>query len=120
LCLGTTVILKMQLAPSPDGARKNPAYALATFLPLVWLLVVTLTAGYQKMFSPDPRIGFLSLARNLQEQRPTLEQALATARAAGEPAALEAAEKALRNNQILVFNQYLDAAVAGVFIALVV
>ena len=119
LCLGTTVILKMQLATRSDGSRGKPAYALATFLPLVWLLTVTVTAGIQKIFSADPRIGFLSLARNLQEKLAGLEQGLASAQAAGDAALIASAEKALQNNKVLLFNQYLDAAVAGIFLVLV-
>ncbi len=109
LCLATTVILKMQLR-----RRENPrpAYALVTLLPLVWLLTVTVTAGWQKIFSPDPRIGFLSLAKTLVAKQPALEQALAATPG-------EAAQKALRNNQVLLFNQYLDAVVAGLFLVLV-
>lgn len=109
LCLATTVILKMQLARTD---RPRPAYALVTFLPLLWLLTVTVTAGWQKIFSPDPRIGFLALAKNLEAKRPVLEQALAAT-------PTEAAEKALRSNQVLLFNQYLDAVVAGAFLVLV-
>ncbi|HWD20061.1 MAG TPA: carbon starvation CstA family protein, partial [Verrucomicrobiae bacterium] len=61
LCLATTVILKMQLT-HPAG---KPARALITFLPLLWLLAVTMTAGLQKIFSADPRLGFLAAAQNL-------------------------------------------------------
>jgi carbon starvation protein len=115
LCLATTVILKMHL-----GKGSQPAVALVTFLPLVWLLVVTLTAGAQKIGSSDPRIGFLSLAKTLEQKIPALEQALATARGASAPGAIAAAEKALRDNNVLLFNQYLDATVAAIFLVLVV
>src|SRR4029078_2163815 len=67
LCLATTVILKMQLAPTTttDQAKAprsagRPIFALVTLIPLLWLLSVTMTAGVQKIFHPDPRIGFLS------------------------------------------------------------
>ncbi len=126
LCLATTVILKMQLAKragsdkTPAGAlRAHPALALVTFIPLVWLLAVTITAGVQKIASDDPRVGFLKFARTLEEKTPALEQGLAAARVSGVEATIEAAEKALRNNKGLIFNQYLDTVVAGSFLVLV-
>jgi carbon starvation protein len=58
LTLGTTVLLKM--------GRKR--YLWVPVLPLVWLLAVTITAGWQKIFSSDPRLGFLSAAASLRNQ----------------------------------------------------
>src|SRR2546429_7418137 len=65
LCLATTVILKMTLQSDPGGTRvpRSPAFALVTLVPLVGLLAVTMTAGVQKIFDPDPGIGFLAAAQ---------------------------------------------------------
>lgn len=126
LCLATTVILKMHLRPETQsgGAKsesvpRRPAYALVTLVPLVWLLSVTMTAGLQKIFHPDPRIGFLSQVKSLDSKRPALEQALAAAQKSGEKMAMATAERNLRTNRVTAFNQNLDAVVAGGFIVLV-
>jgi len=96
LCVGTTVIVKMGKA----------RYAFVTIIPLVWLVIVTASAGFAKIFSSDPRLGFLSHARLLEGQI-----------AAGTlPANLSAAGAAQR----LIFNDRLDAAVAGFFLVAVV
>jgi len=52
LALGTTVLIKMG----------KVRYVWATLLPLGWLLAVTMSAGWMKIFSEDPRLGFLSAA----------------------------------------------------------
>ena len=89
-------------------------------IPLVWLVAVTFTAGVEKIFHPDPRIGFLAQAQMLAEKTPGLQNALASANTAGDAAAIDAAQKALRANRTLRFNNLLDAAVAGIFLALVI
>jgi len=125
LCLATTVILKMQLNPPPAGpdnpkpAPGKPIYALVTIIPLVWLMTVTMTAGYQKMFHENPKIGFLSQAKSLNEKLPALQQAVEAAKAVGEAAAIAAAEKAVKTNRILHFNQMLDTVVTGSFLVMV-
>jgi carbon starvation protein len=55
LCLGTTILIKMHRAK----------YVFVTLLPLAFMCVVTFSAGYLKVFSSDPKIGFLSGAESL-------------------------------------------------------
>jgi carbon starvation protein len=119
LCLATTVILKMHLAPNAHSTSGRPAFALVTLVPLLWLLSVTMTAGVQKIYHPDPRIGFLSQARLLNERLPVLQAAVAAARATGDAVAIEAAEQGVKTNRTLRFNNVLDAVVAGIFLVLV-
>ncbi len=90
LCVGTTLIIK-------SGKVRQ---AWVTLLPLAWLLVVTLTASWQKIFSPQRRIGFLTDAAALREEI-----------ASG---AIEA-ERGAR----LLFNAQLNAVVAGIFVVIV-
>ncbi len=127
LCLATTIVLKMQLAPSPslspsDGekvaegrVRGKPVLALVTLVPLVWLLSVTFTAGVQKIWHSDPRIGFNAAADATQKKREMLRGSLADVPADQLPArAREIAELAKQ-----VFNMRLDAFVAISFLTLV-
>jgi carbon starvation protein len=93
LCVATTILVKMHRA----------RYMWITCTPLVWLVIVTFTAGYQKLFSPIPRVGFLARAAQLQ-----------AALDAGQVAAAKVAEQ-----QRLIFNERLDAVVCGVFLVLV-
>jgi carbon starvation protein len=96
LCVGTTVIIKMGKA----------RYAWVTILPLAWLAIVTLTAGYQKIFSADPKLGFLSHVHSLQA-------VLATG-------ALPAGVQTLADARRLILNDYIDAAVAAFFLISVI
>ena len=58
LCLGTTLLIKMHKAK----------YVFVTLIPLGFMCVVTFSAGYLKVFSSDPKLGFLSGARSLLDQ----------------------------------------------------
>jgi carbon starvation protein len=91
LCVGTTLIIK-------SGKGR---YAWVTLLPLVALLLVTLTAGWQKIFAADPRLGFLSHARDIASK---------IAAGAQDPAV----------GARMIFNDRLDAFLAGLFMATVV
>ncbi|MBV9760999.1 MAG: carbon starvation protein A [Acidobacteriaceae bacterium] len=93
LCVGTTVILKTHRA----------RYMWITAAPLAWLVTVTFTAGVEKIFSREPRIGFLAHAA-----------ALDNAIAAGKIAAGKLAQ-----TRTVIFNERLDAAVCAAFLALV-
>ena len=129
LCLATTVILKMQLGGESkvQGSKLKvgrPAFALITLIPLVALLAVTLTAGVQKIFHSDPRIGFLSAARGAKTKieeyklmqvtllRPGFEKDLAER--------FKKLEMELPKNRALFFNNLLDAVVAGIFLSMVI
>src|SRR3989454_36457 len=94
LCVSTTILIKM-------GKGR---FAWVTLAPLAWLVSVTMTASWQKIWHPNPRIGFLAHARLLAEQI-----------AAGQVPAARMVE-----TQRLIFNDRLDAAVTAVFASLVV
>jgi carbon starvation protein len=88
LVVATTILLKM-------GRLK---WIWVTLLPMAWLVTITMTASWQKIFSPNPRIGFLSFANAMTAQI-----------AAGKIPAAKLVE-----TQRLIFNQRLDAVVTAV------
>jgi len=92
LCVGTTIIIKMG----------KVRYAFVTLIPMVWLVIVTGTASLLKIFATDPRVGFLSHARWVQER-------LASG---GLPPGVQDAAGAAR----LIFNDRLNAVVAAFFL----
>lgn len=81
----------------------RPRFALLTLAPFLWLLVVTMTAGWQKILHADPRIGFLAQAAKLE----------------GEIASGAVPAEKLAATQQVIFNAQLDAAVTAVFMLLV-
>ena len=91
LCVGTTILIK--------GGKAR--YAWTTLLPLAWVLIVTLTAGWQKIFAADPRLGFLAHARD------TAAKVAAGTLDPGQGARV-------------IFNDRLDAFLAGLFMSIVV
>jgi carbon starvation protein len=96
LLLCTVVLMKM----------KRERYVWVTLVPTAWLLVTTLTAGWQKIFHPTPAIGFLAQGRRFAE--------------AAANGTLIAPAKSVAEMQRVAFNNYLDAAVCGFFVLLVV
>ncbi len=96
LCVGTTVFIKM-------GKAK---YSYITIMPLIWLTIVTMSAGWEKLFSPEAKLGFLAHAKVIEGQV-----------ASG---ALPAAIKTVADARRMIFNDYLDAAVTIFFMVSVV
>jgi carbon starvation protein len=92
LALGATILIKME--------RKR--YLWVPMLPLAWLLAVTFTAGWMKIFSPDPTVGFIKAADDFQ----------AKIAHGGAPAQLAAWHGQLINCRI-------DAAVTAFFVLMV-
>jgi len=84
---------------------KREAYAVVALAPMAWLYVCTLTAGLEKIFHPDVRIGFLAHAKLYAD-------------ALGKDQLLAPAKNALEMHRI-IFNDYIDASLAALFIALV-
>jgi len=93
LAVATTVLLKM-------GRVK---WIWVTLLPMIWLVTITMTGSYQKIFSANPRIGFLSYAN-----------ALAAQVAAGKISPAKIVE-----TQRVIFNQRLDAGVTAVLAVMI-
>jgi len=81
----------------------RPRFAFLTLAPLVWLLAVTMTAGWQKIFAADRHIGFLAQAEFL----------------AGQIAQGAVSAEKLRETHTLIFNNRLDAGVTALFMFLV-
>ena len=96
LTVCTVVLFKM----------KRERYALVTIVPATWLVACTVTAGLQKVLSPDPKVGFVSHALQYGE-----------ALAAGQ---LVAPAKTIAEMTRIVVNDYIDATLSAVFVLVVV
>ncbi len=90
LCVATAIIVK-------SGRAR---YAWVTAAPLVWLVIVTSAAAWEKLFSPELRIGFLVHADDLKAQ-------IASGSITGD---------AVAQTERLIFNDQLDAALTAFFL----
>jgi carbon starvation protein len=95
LILCTAVLFKM----------KRQRYAAITLTPTIWLIICTLTAGWQKLFHSDPAIGFLAHAAKFS-----------AAVAGGK---VLAPAKTMEEMQRVIFNDYVDAGLTAIFILVV-
>lgn len=89
LCVGTTILIK--------SAKSQ--YSWITGLPLSWLIIVTTSAAWEKLFSADLRVGFLAHAADLTEKLAT--NSLSADLSSKAPS--------------LIFNDYLNASLTSVF-----
>jgi len=95
LLLCTVVMFKM----------KRQRYAWVTIVPAAWLVICTVTAGLEKVFSSNPAVGFLSHAYKF-----------ADAVAAGK---ILAPATSLGQMRQVIFNDYVDATLAALFVLVV-
>ncbi|WNQ13885.1 carbon starvation CstA family protein [Paenibacillus aurantius] len=95
LLLGTTILFKM-------GKK---AYTWVCLVPTVWLLIVTMSAGYQKLFHANPSIGFLAQANKYKD---ALDAGKTLAPA-----------KTAEQMQQIITNNYVDAALCAIFMIVV-
>lgn len=93
LMLATAVLFRM----------KQDRYAWVTMLPTAWLLVCTVSAGWLKLFSPDPKLGFLAHAAKFS--------------AAAAQGTVLAPAKSMDEMRQIIFNDRIDAALCALFLA---
>ncbi len=96
LMLATVVLFKM----------KRQRFAWVTVMPTIWLLMCTLTAGWEKVFDANPKIGFLAAANKYQ--------------AALDKGELLAPAKNIDQMHQIILNNQIDAGMAALFIFLVI
>ncbi len=85
---------------------KRDKYLWIPLLPTVWLVICTLTAGWQKVFSDDVKLSFVAHARKFS--------------GALDAGQILAPAKTLDDMRRIVFNDYVDAALSTIFMLLVV
>lgn len=90
LCVATTILVK-------SGKLR---YVWVTVLPLTWLVIITSSAAWEKLFSPELRIGFIAHANDL------------AAKLASGAVPLDEASKTSK----LIFNDRLDAVLTMAFL----
>lgn len=95
LMLATCVLFRM----------KRQRFAFVTVIPTVWLLICTLSAGFLKLFSADPAVGFLAHAAKFG--------------AAAASGAVLAPAKSMAEMEAIIFNDRVDAGLCVIFLAVV-
>lgn len=95
LTLCTVVLFRM----------KRERYAFVAIIPTTWLYICTMTAGLEKIFHDDPKIGFLAHARKFA--------------AALDKGQLLAPAKTVEEMHRVIFNDYVDASLCAIYIVLV-
>lgn len=95
LTVGTVILVKMGKA----------IYTWITVVPLTWLTVVTMSAGWSKLFSTDPKHGFLSAANQYQS--------------AIDQGQVIGAAKSMAEMKQIVLNNYIDAVLTGIFMLVI-
>ena len=91
LILATCVLFKM----------KQDRFTWITLIPLTWVSVCTLTAAWQKIFNANPRIGFLAHANQYKD---AIAEGIVLAPA-----------KSIEQMQQVIFNDYVNASLAALF-----
>ena len=91
LILGTVILFKM----------KKEKYVWVTIIPTIFLFITSMTAGWQKIFHENPKIGFLSQANRFSD-----------AIARGE---LLAPAKTVAEMQTIIMSNQINAALCGFF-----
>ena len=84
---------------------KRDRFAWVTMLPATWLLVCTLSAGWLKLHSTDPKVGFIAHAARFE--------------GAADRGEIVAPAKSMAQMRQIIFNDRIDAALVALFLAVV-